>query len=150
MTKQYDIDIDGFAKWLRTEKLAERTISTYAEHMRYYSRRFDKFDSLNNMELVDGYIETEKSPATINSKIGALNAYTRYLMSKGEPLEDWIMLVTSVPQAVAAKRLVVAMPKSWRILSPDTFCRPSLIIFIPNKKIARPPNKLSILSKVDI
>ena len=65
-------------------------------------------------------------------------------------LEDWMMLVTSVPQAVAAKRLAVAMPKSWRIFSPDTFCRPSLIIFIPNRKMAKPPNKLSMLSKVDI
>lgn len=98
MNKQYDIDIDGFSRWLKSQKLAERTISTYTENMRYYSRRFDKFDNLNNMELIDGYIETEKSSATINSRIGALNAYTRYLMSKGEPLEDWIMTTQRAKQ----------------------------------------------------
>ena len=65
-------------------------------------------------------------------------------------LDDWIILVTKAPQVVAAKRFVVAIPNSWRILSPDTFCRPSLIIFIPNKNTARPPSKFKISSRVDI
>lgn len=92
MTKQeYEINIPEFVKWLKSQKLSERTIKTYCDRMAYYSRKFDTFSNVNNMELVDTAIETEKSAGTINSYINTINTYINFLMSKGEELEDWKM-----------------------------------------------------------
>lgn len=98
MTKDYVIDFVGYTKWLKSQRLSERTIRCYIEILLRYSKKFDKFNNLNNMELVDTYVETEKSPATINKQINVINSYIRYLMSKGEDLEDWLMTAQKVKQ----------------------------------------------------
>lgn len=98
MTKDYEIDFVGYTKWLKSQRLSERTIRTYIEFLNFYSRKFEHFNNLNNMELVDNYIETESATATINKKINEINSYVRYLMSKGEDLEDWLMTAQKVRQ----------------------------------------------------
>mgnify|MGYP007028160160 CR=1 FL=1 len=45
--------------------------------------------------------------------------------------EDWIRAVISTPVKTPVTRLVVIAVKILRSLSPATFCKPSLIIFIP-------------------
>ena len=45
--------------------------------------------------------------------------------------EDWIRAVISTPVKTPVTRLVVIAVRILRNLSPATFCKPSLIIFIP-------------------
>ena len=45
--------------------------------------------------------------------------------------EDWIRAVISTPVKTPVTRLVVIAVKILRSLSPATFCKPSLMIFIP-------------------
>lgn len=89
--REYTIDLQGFEKWLNTQDLAVRTVKTYIDNMAAYARRFETFSLASNRELVETMIETEKSKNTININTCSMNAYTRYLMSKGEQLDDWIM-----------------------------------------------------------
>lgn len=89
--REYEIDLKGFEKWLKSKQLSERSIKSYIDNMTLYSRRFDMFTILNNRELVETYIESDRSKATINKHISAINNYITFLISKGEPLEDWIM-----------------------------------------------------------
>ena len=88
---EYEIDLQGFEKWLNTRDLSERTVRTQIDLMSAYARQFDTFSYANNRELIETMIETEKAKTTINNRTFGINTYTRYLISKGEPLEDWIM-----------------------------------------------------------
>ena len=45
--------------------------------------------------------------------------------------EDWIRAVINTPVKTPVTRLVVIAVRILRNLSPATFCKPSLIIFIP-------------------
>lgn len=89
--REYELDLNSFEKWLKTQGASERTIKTYIDNMNAYARKFETFSYANNRELVETSIETEKSASTINSQTSAMNSFTRYLISKGEPLEYWIM-----------------------------------------------------------
>ena len=53
--------------------------------------------------------------------------------------EDWMMAVTTVPVTRPMNRLVVSVPRIWRILSPATSLRASPIWSMPNRNRARPP-----------
>ena len=93
---EYEIDIDGFSKWLKTNKgKSDRTIKSYIDRMAFYKKRHGAFTLQNNRELIDTYIEEDKSINTVNNSIASINAYVRYLISKGEPLEDWVMSARS-------------------------------------------------------
>ena len=48
--------------------------------------------------------------------------------------------VVTAPASTPSTGFLVSIDKIFFILSPATFCRHSLIIFIPNIKIAKPPN----------
>ena len=54
--------------------------------------------------------------------------------------DDWITPVTTAPVATATNLFAENIRRMERIRSPATRCRPSLIIFIPKIKIARPPS----------
>lgn len=89
--KEYEIDLQGFERWLKSQKLSERSVNSYIDNMSLYSRQFDTFNSLNNREIVETYIETDRSKNTVNKYISSINNYISFLISKGEPLEDWKM-----------------------------------------------------------
>lgn len=94
--REYKIDIEGYVYWLQKQGVAERTIKTYVDIMSAYARQYDTFSYANNRERIETMIETEKSKGTINNATSAMNSYTRFLMSKGEPLEDWIMAAQKI------------------------------------------------------
>ena len=87
--QEYSIDIDGFKKYLQSQKLAERSVLSYIDNISQYSRRFDTFSYYNNKEIVETYIEADKSKATINKYITSINKYIDFLISNGEPIDDW-------------------------------------------------------------
>lgn len=92
--KEYEIDLYGFEKWLRSDKdLADRTVETYVDNMATFKRKFDGvFSRLNNRELEETYIEMEASKNTINRYINTINKYIKFLQSQGEQnLDEWIM-----------------------------------------------------------
>ena len=53
--------------------------------------------------------------------------------------DDWMMAVTTAPVTRPMSRLVVSLPRIWRILSPATIFRDSPIWSIPNRNRASPP-----------
>ena len=53
--------------------------------------------------------------------------------------EDWIRAVINTPVKTPVTLLVVIAVKILRSLSPATFCKPSLIIFIPYRKSPNEP-----------
>lgn len=92
--KEYDIDLYGFEKWLRSDRdLADRTVEHYVDNMAMYKRKFDGiFSRLNNREYEEEYVELERSKNSINRIINTINKYIKFLQSQGEQdLEDWIM-----------------------------------------------------------
>ena len=49
--------------------------------------------------------------------------------------------VTSAPEITPSTGFLVSIPSTVRIFSPAAFCRLSLIMFMPNRKIASPPSR---------
>ena len=89
---EYEIELPEFTRWLENDKSkSERTVKSYIDRMSFYKKRYEFFSLQNNRELVDTYLEEDKSSNTVNSIIASINAYTRYLITKGEPLEEWIL-----------------------------------------------------------
>ena len=72
--REYELDLNSFEKWLKTQGASERTIKTYIDNMNAYARKFETFSYANNRELVETSIETEKSASTINSQTSAMNS----------------------------------------------------------------------------
>lgn len=59
--------------------------------------------------------------------------------------EDCMAVVTIAPVSMPLHLLSVTLPRVERILFPATFCKPSLISFIPKRNIASAPAKLMII-----
>lgn len=92
--KEYEIDLYGFEKWLRSDRdLAERTVDTYVDNMAMYKRKFEGiFSRLNNREYEEEYIEMERSKNSINRIVNTINKYIKFLQSQGETnIDEWIM-----------------------------------------------------------
>jgi hypothetical protein len=64
--------------------------------------------------------------------------------------DDWMAVVTRAPVRIPRTGLPVTVPSTERILFPANFCRPSLINFIPKRKMARAPAKLSKMIRISI
>ena len=58
-------------------------------------------------------------------------AFTKLTTITVEALELWIRAVMVIPVSTPVTRLRVITPRMFRSRSPATFCRPSLITFIP-------------------
>ena len=57
-------------------------------------------------------------------------------------LDDWMSAVIRIPVRTPVNRLVVITERMLRNLSPATFCRPSLITFIPYRNIPNAPTSV--------
>ena len=57
--------------------------------------------------------------------------------------EDWIRAVISMPVKTPATRFEVMAVRIRRKLSPASFCKPSLMIFMPYKKSPNAPSRRS-------
>ena len=67
----------------------------------------------------------------IDSVSVSRRALTKLTIITVVALEDWTSVVISVPLTIPERRLRVMLRMSARSPSPETFCRPSLITFIP-------------------
>lgn len=78
---------------------------------------------------------------------GSKPAFTKLTTITVVAEEDCIIAVINNPVKTPVNRLEVIEDKMPRIPSPATFCKASLIIFIPNKKR---PSEPMIVSKLKI
>ena len=64
-------------------------------------------------------------------------------------VDDCTLAVTSIPVRMPVRRFVVMAPSTWRSCGPASFCKASLIDFIPNISKANEPNNFSTI-EIDI
>jgi hypothetical protein len=57
-------------------------------------------------------------------------------------VEDWMMVVTTAPEAKPTTRFEESANRMERSLSPATICRPSRASPRPCRKMARPPRRM--------
>jgi hypothetical protein len=70
---------------------------------------------------------------------GSNPAFTKLTTMTVVAEEDWMIAVINKPVRTPVNLLVVIEDKMFLIRSPATFCKDSLIIFIPNRKSPRDP-----------
>jgi len=70
-------------------------------------------------------------------------AFTKDITMTVNADEDWMIAVAIKPVKTPIKRLPVMKFNVFRMRSPALFCSPSLIIFMPNRNMQRPPVKCS-------
>jgi len=63
-------------------------------------------------------------------------------------VEDWMAVVTKAPEKMPVTRLVVMVPNTLRNPPPVSFCKASLMVFIPYINRARHPNRVKKVKKV--
>ena len=66
-------------------------------------------------------------------------AFTKLTVMTVVAVEDCTAAVTNVPVKRPPKRCLVMVPRTARRCPPVSFCKPSLIVFMPNMRSARQP-----------